>query len=64
MLHVPVNWFLALLNSELAQVVVGIDVGRALADLLLTCYEVFVAFQYVSCHLQVHDTILALHCQV
>lgn len=47
-LHCPADGFLALLDTKLGQVIVGVYVGCALADLFFACNEVFVAFHYVS----------------
>ncbi len=61
-LHVPSYWFLLFLDFHLCKVIVGVYVCRALAELLLPCDEVLVAFHDVSCHLQVHYAVLTLHC--
>lgn len=63
-LHVPPHRLLFLLNPQLSQIIEGVNICGTVTDLFLSSYEVFVAFHYKSGHLEIHNTVLALHGQI
>lgn len=64
-LHVPSDFeFLLFLDPELGQVLKWINVCRAVTYLFLPCQQILVTFHYESGHLEIHDAVLTLHCQV